>query len=217
MAVRETSSSVCRIGIVEDQQLFRDFLENAFRFDPRFEVVVSSPVLQPMYAQLPDLCLDLWWLDLGLPDGSGIDFSRAVKAAHPTSRIIILTGLSDPAAVREALLLGVEGFFSKNEPLAVFRDAVETLHAGRNFYSPLALKTLARLDAFGDTLSQITAREREVLKLTAKGFTMKEIADQLHVAESTVKTHRKALLEKCDCRNIADLTRFALKFGILIE
>lgn len=217
MVGRETPRSICRVGIVEDQQLFRDFLENAFRFDDRFEVVVSSPVLQPMYDRLSELRVDLWWLDLGLPDGSGIDFARTVKAASATSRIIILTGQNDPAAVREALLLGVEGFFSKNEPLNVFRDAVETLHAGRNFYSPHALKTLARLDAYTENLSSITAREREVLKLTAQGFTVKEIADQLHVAESTVKTHRKALLEKCDSRNIADLTRFALKFGILGE
>ena len=217
MAGPGTPNGVCRIGIVEDQQLFRDFLENAFRLDDRFEVVVSSSILQPMHARLPDLQVDLWWLDLNLPDGSGIDFARTIKARHANSRIIILTGVNDPAAVREALLLGVEGFFSKNEPLAIFRDAVETLHSGRNFYSPLALQTLARLDAFSDALSQITGREREVLKLTAKGFTVKEIADQLAVAESTVKTHRKALLEKCDSRNIADLTRFALKFGILVE
>lgn len=217
MAGRKTPNGVCRIGIVEDQQLFRDFLENAFRLDARFEVVVSSPLLQPLHARLADLQVDIWWLDLNLPDGSGIDLAQKIKTQHAGSRVIILTGVKDPAAVREALLLGVEGFFSKDEPLAVFRDAVETLYAGRNFYSPRALQNLARLDTFSDVLSQITAREKEVLKLTAKGFTVKEIADQLAVAESTVKTHRKALLEKCDGRNIADLTRFALKFGLLME
>lgn len=209
-------SNPLRTIILEDQALFRGFLEAALGNDPLFEVVLSTEsVGEAKRALAQGLTVDLGWLDLRLPDGNGLEIAKHLKAQANPARIVMLTGQKDAGAIRECLMLGIEGYFSKEEPLEVFQEAVQAMKAGRNFYSPMTLKTLASLDHADKRFYQLTGREREVLRRTAEGYSVKEIADQLGVASSTVKSHRKALMEKCEARNIADLTRFALRHGLL--
>lgn len=212
----EDSIKLPRSLILEDQALFSGFLVQALEMDGRFGASTTVSSLTAAIALLDaGHVFDVYWLDLHLPDGSGMDLAQRVSRLGHTSRIVFISGQRDPASVKQALLLNFQVFISKEEPLTVFDEALDAVIAGRVFYSPRVMRILGEIDVSSGDLSELTSRERTVLKLSAEGLSMKEISVQMGIAESTVKTYRKALLQKLNARNVADLTRIALKNGLV--
>lgn len=215
---RELDSEPLNTLVVEDETLFRAFLEKSIDRDPRFNLVGSTASLNESRELLTKVThVDVAWLDLRLPDGLGLELASELREISPEIRLVILTSSTSSPAVREALLLNVDAYLTKVEPFEIFEVAMEALANGKPFYSPRALKILASGEEERSRLKDLTPREREVLRLSAEGETVKEIGDALGMAESTVKTHRKALMLKTGARNLADLTRFALETGLLIQ
>lgn len=159
---------------------------------------------------------DVMILDLHLRGDSGLNLVPEALTTNPKLRILAVTASQDGAAVRQALDAGILGFVSKGEPYEIFQNALEHLAAGLPFYSPAALKLLrGNLPAHDSPLGLLTAREKEILRESASGLSVKEIASKLNLSANTVKTHRKNVLQKLELHDVVSLTRFAVRHGLV--
>ena len=173
-----------------------------------------------MASQLrPDLIL----LDVGMPNLNGLEATRQILANSPNTLILILTMHDTDQVVREVLRAGARGFLLKSDAGRDLIAAVEALQQKRTFFttkvSQMVLTGFLNRDepdqAQNDDASQLTSREREVIQLLAEGKTSKEVAVTLNLSVKTAETHRTNLMRKLDLHSVADLTRYAVRNGIV--
>lgn len=150
----------------------------------------------------------------------GVELTRQVLEVVPGCRVIGLLRWPEPATVWRALEAGIDGLICRGSAVGELLDAVEEVAAGRVYLSETVQSALVR-DAIrrgahrqGQRLDVLTAREREVAQLLVEGLTNGAIARDLHVSVKTVDSHRHHVLQKLGCRNIADLTRLAVREGM---
>ncbi len=148
-------------------------------------------------------------IDVQLPDGSGIDLVR--RWAPHGLRAVVLTGEVSAARVGAALGAGALGFVAKTAPPEIVAEALGAAARGAQYLCVRAREIVEQRAAD----ASLTARETEVLVLVASGLANKEIAERLGVAPRTIETHREHLLDKVGARNAADLTREAIRRGLL--
>ncbi|SNR34579.1 response regulator transcription factor [Paracoccus sediminis] len=161
---------------------------------------------------LPDLIV----LDITLPGESGLDLVNALHIAAPDARILIFSMNDQTGFAARALQAGAQGFLSKNAPPDDFRTAVRTLEGGEFYLSPrhaMALATL-RAGASANPLGALSDRERQVLALIGRGFSLQAIADDLDVSYKTAANTSSALKKKLGVDGINGLIKFALDSGL---
>lgn len=203
-----------RILLVDDHDLIRKGLRHAFERDPNFEVAgeagTASDGVRLAAALQPDVVI----MDLRLPDGSGLSATRALRKAHPTMGIVVLTMYAGDDQLFGALEAGASAFVPKSAPadevVAAARHAAATPNAFTA--ADLAEAMKRRLSPSGP---QLSPREGQVLKLLADGMSVAGIAKQLYVSESTAKTHISKLYEKLGAGNRAQALMTALRLGLL--
>lgn len=161
---------------------------------------------------------DVFVMDVGLPDGSGITAVGKIRAASSSTRVLMLTVHDDVAYLRRAFAAGADGYLVKDAADIELVQAIRQLAAGRQYVHPtlgaalLADESPTRLSGPGGELSE---REEEVLRSLALGLTNAEIASQLFVSVRTVETHRAHIHQKLGVQNRADLVRLARQRGLL--
>lgn len=158
--------------------------------------------------QQPDIIL----MDVNLPDMSGIDLCKAVRQQYPSVFVLGLSTFNQQAVIRNMTDNGASGYVLKNVDKNELMDAINTVLAGKTYFSREAAVALSETNR---EMPVITRREKEVLQLIAGGLTNTEIADRLFISIPTVNTHRKSLLEKFDAKNTAILIGKATKQGII--
>ncbi len=162
-------------------------------------------------------------LDLMMPGLNGLDVARQVARRSPRTRIIILSMHSNEAYVLEALRAGASAYVLKDSSAEELVQAIREVSAGRRYFSaPIseqAVTAYARRAAGAplDPYDTLTLREREVLQLTAEGYSGTEISERLFISPRTVESHRANLMRKLTVRNQKELVRYALHRGILSE
>src|SRR4051794_32716384 len=170
----------------------------------------------------PDVVL----LDVGMPNLNGLEAARQILATLPDCAILILTMHDSDSVIREVLRAGARGFLLKSDAGRDLVTAVEALQRQRTFFTPRVsqmvldgflnretpMDAVAPEDVSGDVL---TAREREVIQLLAEGKTSKEVAVVLNLSVKTAETHRTNLMRKLGLHSVADLTRYAVRNGIV--
>ncbi|WP_374299634.1 response regulator [Paracoccus sp. (in: a-proteobacteria)] len=159
---------------------------------------------------------DLIVLDISLPGAGGLDLVEPLRAAAPGARILIFSMNDQTGFAARALQAGAQGFLSKNAPPADFRDAVRMLEGGEFYLSPrhaMALATL-RAGAAADPLGALSDRERQVLALIGRGFSLQAIADELEVSYKTAANTSSVLKKKLGVDGINGLMKFALDSGV---
>ncbi len=194
-----------RILVVDDHELFRQGVIATLESEPDLEVVgqaaTSDEALDAARRLHPDLIL----LDLYLPGRSGLSVLASLSDELPDSLIMMLTVSEDPEAVAQALRDGAVGYLVKGVRSEAFLDAVRTVVSGESYVSPAVagqtLRETHRKRARHSDLDALTDREREVLQLVAKGLTNRDIAEDLVIAERTVKRHVTSILSKWNLRN----------------
>jgi NarL family two-component system response regulator LiaR len=149
----------------------------------------------------PDVVL----MDLVMPDGDGIAGIKSVLDASPASRVVVLSSYIDDAYVFAATEAGASGYLLKDIQPEALATAIREVRDGKPALHPEAARRLMRRPPA--PAADLTARERDVLRLIAEGFANKEIAQRLFISEKTVKTHVSAILQKL---GVADRTQAAL-------
>jgi len=213
-----TAPSQPRVVIVDDHGLFRAGVRS--ELGDQVEVVGEADDVQPAIAvigaHLPDVVL----LDVHLPGGGGQLVVSALKAEHPQVRFLALSASDAPEDVIAVIRAGARGYVTKTISGVDLVDAVRRVAAGDAVFSPrlagFVLDAFASLPpadqaapSFDPELDQLTAREREVLRLIARGYTYKEIARELTISIRTVETHVSSVLHKLQLSTRHQLTRWA--------
>lgn len=193
-----------RVLLVDDHELVRVGLRTFLELQADMAVVGEAGSGERALALVPSAAPDIVLLDLVLPGMSGLETARALRAAHPNVKIVVLTSFSGQDQVLPVVRAGVDGYLLKDVGPRELADALRAVHAGGSPLHPTVAATVMRSVTTDDPL---TPREREVLRLIARGLSNRQIARELVLSEKTVKTHVSAVLAKL---GVADRTQAAL-------
>ena len=169
----------------------------------------AASCLAFLQQQQPDVIL----MDINLPDKSGIDLCKEVKAKYPLIHILGLSSFNQQSFIQKMMANGASGYVLKNATREELIEGIETVMQGQKFLSGEAASTMKKNE--DSKIPILTRREKEILTLIAEGMTNHEIADKLFISTTTVDTHRKNLLTKFDIRNTASLIRLAAQMQFI--
>jgi DNA-binding NarL/FixJ family response regulator len=206
------------VFIVDDHGLFRSGVR--FELGDQVEVVGEADDVEPAIALIAACIPDVVLLDVHLPGGGGQAVVAAIKTTHPDVRFLALSASDAPEDVIAVIRAGARGYVTKTIAGAELIDAVRRVAAGDAVFSPrlagFVLDAFAALPqagqvrpSFDPELDQLTPREREVLRLIARGYTYKEIAGELYISVKTVESHVSSVLRKLQLSTRHQLTRWA--------
>jgi DNA-binding NarL/FixJ family response regulator len=189
-----------RVFLVDDHEVVRRGLRDLLVAEPDLVVVgeagTAADGIAGIFATRPDVAV----LDGRLPDGSGVDVCRAVRAGLPDTRALVLTSYDNDEALFDAIAAGASGYLLKEVSGTDLVDAVRRVAAGQSLLDPaLTAKVLARMrggDEITDQLARLTEAEMRILTLVGEGLSNRQIAERLGLAEKTVKNHVSRLLGK---------------------
>jgi DNA-binding NarL/FixJ family response regulator len=207
-----------RVFIVDDHGLFRSGVRS--ELGDQVEVVGEADDVEPAIALIADVVPDVVLLDVHLPGGGGQAVVTAIKATHPQVRFLALSASDAPEDVIAVIRAGARGYVTKTISGTELVDAVRRVAADDTVFSPrlagFVLDAFAALPPAGEgrpsfdpELDQLTPREREVLRLIARGYTYREIARELFISVKTVESHVSSVLRKLQLSTRHQLTRWA--------
>jgi DNA-binding NarL/FixJ family response regulator len=206
------SSVPIRLLLVDDQTLFRQGLASLLSLEPDLEVVGQANNGQEAQALTAELQPDVILMDVRMPVRDGVTATRQIHQQHPQVRILVLTTFDEDEYIWDSLKAGASGYLLKNTPSEQVAAAIRTVREGHGQLGPtIAEKIFAQLQPpvrqaldYQDWFSE---RELDVLKFLARGMSNREIAQQLHVTEGTVKNYITRILQQLEMR---DRTQAAL-------
>jgi two-component system NarL family response regulator len=210
-----------RIMLADDHPLIREAIANLIRGAPEFELVGEVANGKECLARVQELRPDILVLDIAMPEMNGEQVSRELRHRFPELRIIALSGYTDRQFVRAMTKAGAKGYVVKSASGRELIHALRAVASGKHYLSPEvtgAVMTLWEEGAPSSGLSLPSAlgrREKEVLKLIAEGHRSAKIAAQMGIAVATVEAHRRNILRKLQLHSAADLTRYALRHGMI--
>jgi DNA-binding NarL/FixJ family response regulator len=189
-----------KISIVEDQHDMRHTLVEWLAHAAGLRCVGAHATAEQALQQIPGENPDVVLMDINLTGMSGIECVARLKHKLPKVQVLMLTTYEDGDTIFDSLRAGANGYLLKNMPQEELVRAVEQVHSGG---SPMSLQIARKVinhfhrdNSTASELEQLTARELEILRLLARGYMYKEIADQLAISMSTVRTHVSAIYEK---------------------
>lgn len=189
-----------RVYLLDDHELVRRGLHDLLSAEPDIEIVGESGSAVRATAEIIDLVPDVAVLDGRLPDGSGIEVCRDVRAADPRIRAVILTSYDDDDALFAAIMAGADGYVLKQIAGTDLIDGIRSIAAGRSLLDPsLVARVMDRLrrgDPQADKLAVLTDQERRILELITEGLTNRQIGEAMFLAEKTVKNYVSSVLSK---------------------
>jgi NarL family two-component system response regulator LiaR len=197
-----------RLLIVDDHSVVREGLRAFLRLQEGIDVVGEAAgadeAVRVARASLPDVVL----LDLVMPDGDGIGAIRRLLEVTPSLRVLVLTSFADDAQIFAAMAAGAAGYLLKDVDPEALADGIRDVHAGRPALHPsVAARLMRRTVSPRAAHDDLTARERDVLRLVVEGLANKQIAQRLGIGEKTIKTHVSRVLAKL---GVADRTQAAV-------
>jgi DNA-binding NarL/FixJ family response regulator len=209
-----------RILLADDHALVRAGFCALLAGVPGTQVVAEAgdgrEALRLAQEHQPDIVL----MDIGMPGLNGLEAAARIGDECPRTRVIILSMHANEEYVVQALQAGAAGYLLKDADAAELELAVRSVSQGETYLSPPVSRQVIAdyLRRIGDDthpLAQLTPRQREVLQLIAEGQTSREIARTLRISVKTVESHRSALMERLDIRDLAGLVRYAIRVGLV--
>ena len=207
--------------MVDDHELVRQGIRALLERHPGFEIIGEAGDGQSAVQLAIELEPDVVVLDIELPDIDGMEVTRQIVAKNSSAKILALSRHSERGIVSKTFACGALGYILKDSALEELIKAIETVVSEEKYLSPSLIDVV--LDDHGAyipstreaDISKLTPREREILKFIAEGYSSKEIAFTLNLSAKTVDAHRYQIMNKLDIHNIADLTRFAIREGLV--
>ncbi|MFI5907566.1 response regulator [Dactylosporangium sp. NPDC051541] len=203
-----------RVLVVDDQQLVRDGIASLLSIQPGIEVVGTAAGGEEALQRAADLTPDVVLMDVRMPGLDGVEATRALRRAHPSCRVVMLTTFDDDQYVALALRAGADGYLLKDLGAAELADAVRLAHRGVAQLDPSVARRLATARP-ADTPTDLTTRELEILRLVATGATNREIAARMFLSEGTVKNHVSRILTRLGLRDRTQAAVYARDNGLL--
>ena len=211
---------VARVLVADDHEIVRQGLKLVLGAEPDLEVVAEAADGEEAVQRALQNDVDLAILDIGMPRKTGLQAARELGRRRPELRILILSMYDNEQFLFEALKAGASGYVLKSGADDDIVTACRAAMRGEPFLYPSAMHALirdviSRTGERNEELELLTPRELEVLKLIAEGHTSKEIATLLVLSVKTVESHRAHILGKLGMRDRVDLTRYAIRRGLI--
>jgi DNA-binding NarL/FixJ family response regulator len=217
MSTEETPASQHRLLVVDDHEVVRQGLVAMLSRRPNFQVVAEAGTVAEAIEAARRFQPELVVMDVRLPDGSGIEACRDIRAEMPTTRVVILTSYPDEEAVFSAIVAGASGYLLKQVRGRDLVAALEAVGRGESLLDPAVtekvLERVRRIATGGvtDDLAQLTAQEQKILLLVAEGKTNKEIAAEVFLSDKTVKNYVSSILSKLNLQRRAQAAAYLAK------
>lgn len=211
----ETSTDQIRVFLLDDHEIVRRGIKELLESEGDIVVVGESGLANEAARRIPALRPDVAILDGRLPDGSGIDVCRDIRSVDPNIKALILTSYDDDDALFAAIMAGAAGYILKQVRGNDFIDTVRRVAAGQSTLDPsVTAQVLERLrngPPKDRELEALTAQELKILELIGQGMTNRQIAEQMYLAEKTVKNYVSSMLAKLGLTSRTQAAIFATK------
>jgi len=210
-----------RILLADDHAVLRAGLRALLDAEPDFTVIGEAATGEEAVAKTEALQPDVVVMDLSMPGIGGLEATRRITALKQKSRVLVLTMHSEEEFLLPVLEAGGSGYVRKTHADEDLTEAIRTVARDEVFLYPSATKILLQgyktVEAGGEKspLDRLSERERDVLGLTAEGYSSSEIGEKLFISPKTVDTYRSRIMEKLGLKHRSELVRFALQTGLL--
>lgn len=212
-----------RVLVTDDHVFLRQGLCALLQATGPFEIAGEAGNGRECVAMAAAIHPDVILMDIAMPVLNGLEATRQVLTADPTTKVVILSAHIDDAYVERAIAAGVSGFVEKQSSFKEVAKAIREAAEGRSYYSAPIAKRLdhnRHVDNGWDgsdtgSKTRLTSRESEVLQLVAEGSANKQVASELGISIKTAEKHRQHVMEKLNIHNTAGLTRYAIAAGIV--
>jgi two-component system NarL family response regulator len=207
-----------RVLLIEDHRMVREALRDVLIREPDIEVVGEAGDARDGLEQSAALRPDVVVLDIRLPDLNGIEVAARLRDADCGAKVVALSAFADKRFVTAMLRSGASAYVTKSAAGTELVRAIRAVAAGQGYFSPEiagALVAEVRERPVPGEPPPLARRELEVLRLIAEGIRSPAIAEQLHVSLATVEVHRRNIMRKLGLRTVAELTKHAIREGIV--
>ncbi len=208
------------IILVDDHKMFLDGLLSIFNNEDAYNILLTANSGENVIKYIdtnPNQPIDIVISDISMPDIDGITLNDYIKKARPEIKTLIVSMHTDTGMIDTLIKNDVDGYLSKNATQSELLLAVKTILGNDKYFSE-SVKQAYMNNVFNkgkDTMVTLTKREKDVLKLIAEEYTTQEIADKLFLSKHTIESYRKNLISKLNVKNLAGLTKYAIKLGLV--
>lgn len=207
-----------RVLVVDDHPMWRSGVRNDLESSGVAEVVGEAEDGGEAIELARDVMPEVVLMDLQLPHVSGADATSQIVADSPHTKVLVLSASGEEADVLEAVKAGASGYLLKSATTDELLDAIRRVRTGEPVFTPslagLVLSEFRRIASKDPDEPELTARENEVLKLVAKGYTYREIGEKLFISTKTVQNHVQNILMKLQLKKRYELMRYAIRKGL---
>ena len=212
--------TAARVLLVDNHPIVSESIRWLLRDQPEFQVVGAASETEGAWAAVVELKPDLIVLDLELPGAGGVALAKRLRLNYPDIKVVILTGHAELQFINETLRAGVHGYVLKTDACGQLPTALQTVLAGHRFLSQEISTRVAReyrtqIGPNRDRSSALSTRELDVLKRVAEGQTSRRIACELGIGSRTVENDRRRLRAKLGFGKVVELTKYALREGLI--
>ncbi len=211
----EINSQLIKVALVDDQDLVRQGVAGLLSLSDNIEVLWQADngeqAMDKLVLEQPDVML----LDIRMPKMNGIELVKALREQGNKLPILMLTTFDDSELFMQSLQVGANGFLLKDVSLDKLVNAIETLAQGGFVAEPVVMKQLNKGIDITPLIEKLSEKEQQVLKLMAGGFSNKEIAESIFLAQGTVKNHVSSILAKLNTRDRTRAVLIALNHGLI--
>jgi len=214
-----------KVLIADDHKILCEGLRALLEKQKNVQVVGTAYNGREVIKMASDLQPDLVIMDVAMPELNGMEATQHILRQNPGIKVIALSMHSDRRYVCGMLSAGVCGYILKDGAFDEIEKAINTVSSNQVYLSSaitgVVVDSLLRNVSVGapgknqSTVKNLSSREREVLQLLAEGNTVKDIASKLHLSIKTIETHRRQIMEKLEMHSVADLTKYAIKEGLI--
>jgi two-component system, NarL family, invasion response regulator UvrY len=212
------------VHLADDHQILIDGIVAVLKTEPQIQVVGFSLDGQSVLDWFTTQKADILILDIGMPKVDGIDVLRSFKLRKDLPNTIVLTSYNDIKLIKEVLKLGAKGFITKVSAGENIIEAIKSVHKGELYFSQdirnkivdsfAGIKSIDE-GQYNEYFGMLSEREFEILKLISQDYSIKEIADILCIAQTTVETHKKNIMTKIGVKNSIGLALYLVKHKII--
>jgi DNA-binding NarL/FixJ family response regulator len=208
-----------RILIVDDHAIVRDGIRALLSLDNTMEIVGEAEDGRQAVEKAQELVPDVIVMDIGMAGMDGLEATRRINKKNPKIKVLVLTQHDNKEYVLSTIKAGAAGYVPKRALGSELVSAIHAVHRGDSFLYPSAatalIQSFRQLPKESDPYEKLTAREREVLKLIAEGYTSREIGEMLFISPKTAMGHRMKVMEKLDLHNRSEIIKYAVRKGLV--